>query len=45
MQELRWRQVLRPPPLLPRYLATDAGAARLAGPRRAPPLRLLEEPD
>jgi uncharacterized protein (TIGR02421 family) len=29
MRELRWRQVLRPPSLLPRCLATEQGAARL----------------
>jgi hypothetical protein len=44
MQELRWRQVLRPPPLLPRCLTTDAGAARLARARAGlHPLQLLEE--
>ncbi|MGI9181687.1 MAG: flavohemoglobin expression-modulating QEGLA motif protein [Longimicrobiaceae bacterium] len=44
MQELRWRQVLRPPPLLPRCLTTDAGATRLARARAGlHPLQLLEE--
>jgi hypothetical protein len=44
LQELRWRQVLRPPPLLPRCLATDAGITRLARARAGlHPLQLLEE--
>jgi uncharacterized protein (TIGR02421 family) len=44
LQELRWRQVLRPPPLLPRCLTTDAGITRLARARAGlHPLQLLEE--
>ncbi|CAN5782324.1 flavohemoglobin expression-modulating QEGLA motif protein [soil metagenome] len=44
MRELRWRQVLRPPSLLPRCLATDVGAARLDRARSGlHPLQLLEE--
>jgi uncharacterized protein (TIGR02421 family) len=44
MGELRWRQVLRPPPLLPRCLTTEAGAARLTRARAGlHPLQLLEE--
>ncbi len=34
IQELRWRQVLLPPPLIPRYMADPQAAARLEGLRR-----------
>jgi hypothetical protein len=30
VEELRWRDFLRPPPLRPRYLAADGAASRLA---------------
>jgi uncharacterized protein (TIGR02421 family) len=45
LPELRWRQVLRPPALLPRFLARETGAARLARARAGcHPLELLETP-
>jgi uncharacterized protein (TIGR02421 family) len=44
IQELRWRQVLQPLPLLPRCLSTDMGAARLHRARAGlGPMQLLEE--
>ena len=43
IEELRWRRILKPPPLHPRYLETDEAKRRLARLRRQPSLLALAE--
>ena len=43
IEELRWRRILKPPPLYPRYLETDEAKRRLARLRRQPSLLALAE--